>query len=68
MKDACILSARRTEVGVSGGSLRDCSPGRLGSVFVKDALEWVGAQQGKVEGIAMGDVLPACHDQNVAVA
>ena len=66
MKNVAIVSARRTAVGKFGGSLKDCSPGRLGSVVLKDALKWVDVEQSEVEEVIMGNVLSAGHGQNVA--
>ncbi len=38
MNNVVIVSATRTAVGKFGGSLKDFSPGQLGSVVLKDAL------------------------------
>ncbi len=66
MNDVVIVSATRTAVGKFGGSLKDFSPGQLGSVVIKDALKKAGVEQSEVEEVIMGNVLSAGHGQNVA--
>ncbi len=66
MKNVVIVSATRTAVGKFGGSLKDFSPGQLGSVVLKDALKRVNVEQSEVEEVVMGNVLSAGHGQNVA--
>src|SRR3990172_7854957 len=66
MNNVVIVSATRTAVGKFGGSLKDFSPGQLGSVVLKDALKRVNVEQNKVEEVIMGNVLSAGHGQNVA--
>ncbi len=66
MNNVVIVSATRTAVGKFGGSLKDFSPGQLGSVVLKDALKKVDVEQSEVEEIVMGNVLSAGHGQNVA--
>ncbi len=61
-----IVSATRTAVGKFGGSLKDFSPGQLGSVVLKDALKRVNVEHSEVEEVVMGNVLSAGHGQNVA--
>jgi acetyl-CoA C-acetyltransferase len=41
MNNVVVVSATRTAVGKFGGSLKDFSPGQLGSVVLKDALKRV---------------------------
>ncbi|MBU4372981.1 MAG: acetyl-CoA C-acetyltransferase [Candidatus Methanoperedenaceae archaeon] len=66
MNNVVIVSATRTAVGKFGGSLKDFSPGQLGSAVLKDALKKAGVEQGEVEEVIMGNVLSAGHGQNVA--
>ncbi|MDP2767376.1 MAG: acetyl-CoA C-acetyltransferase [Candidatus Methanoperedens sp.] len=66
MNNVVIVSATRTAVGKFGGSLKDFSPGQLGSVVLKDALKKAGVEQSEVEEVIMGNVLSAGHGQNVA--
>ncbi|MDD5616789.1 MAG: acetyl-CoA C-acetyltransferase [Candidatus Methanoperedens sp.] len=66
MKNVVIVSATRTAVGKFGGSLKDFSPGQLGSVVLKDTLKRVNVEKSEVEEVIMGNVLSAGHGQNVA--
>ena len=66
MNNVVIVSATRTAVGKFGGSLKDFSPGQLGSVVLKDALKRANLEQSEVEEVVMGNVLSAGHGQNVA--
>ncbi len=66
MNNVVIVSATRTAVGKFGGSLKDFSPGQLGSVVLKDALGRAGIEQNEVKEVVMGNVLSAGHGQNVA--
>ena len=66
MNNVVIVSATRTAVGKFGGSLKDFSPGQLGSVVLKDALKRVNVEQSAVDEVVMGNVLSAGHGQNVA--
>jgi acetyl-CoA C-acetyltransferase len=66
MNNVVIVSATRTAVGKFGGSLKDFSPGQLGSVVLKDALKRVNVEHSEVEEVIMGNVLSAGHGQNVA--
>jgi len=66
MNNVVIVSATRTAVGKFGGSLKDFSPGQLGSVVLKDALKRANIEQSEVEEVVMGNVLSAGHGQNVA--
>jgi len=66
MNNVVVVSATRTAVGKFGGSLKDFSPGQLGSVVLKDALKRVNVESGDVEEVVMGNVLCAGHGQNVA--
>jgi acetyl-CoA C-acetyltransferase len=66
MNNVVIVSATRAAVGKFGGSLKDFSPGQLGSVVLKDALKRAGVEQSEVEEVVMGNVLSAGHGQNVA--
>jgi acetyl-CoA C-acetyltransferase len=66
MNNVVIVSATRTAVGKFGGSLKDFSPGQLGSVVLKDTLKRVNVESGDVEEVIMGNVLSAGHGMNVA--
>ncbi len=66
MKNVVIVSATRTAVGKFGGSLKDFSPGQLGSVVLKDALKRANVESNDVDEVILGNVLSAGHGQNVA--
>ncbi|MEK7280252.1 MAG: acetyl-CoA C-acetyltransferase, partial [Nitrospirota bacterium] len=66
MNNVVIVSATRTAVGKFGGSLKDFSPGQLGSLVLKDALKRAGVEPGEVDEVIMGNVLSAGQGQNVA--
>ncbi|HEY9206370.1 MAG TPA: acetyl-CoA C-acetyltransferase [Candidatus Methanoperedens sp.] len=66
MKNVAIVSASRTAIGKFGGSLKDFTPGQLGSIVLKDALKRADVDTGEVDEIIMGNVLSAGHGQNVA--
>ncbi len=66
MNKVVIVSATRTAVGKFGGSLKDFSPGQLGSVVLKDVMKRVNVEQSEVKEVIMGNVLSAGHGQNVA--
>jgi len=54
-----IVSAVRTPIGMFGGSLKDVSATRLGSVAIKAAVEKAGLQPGDVDEVLMGCVIQA---------
>ncbi len=66
LNNVVIVSATRTAVGKFGGSLKDFSPGQLGSLVLKDALKRAGVEPGEVDEVIMGNVLSAGQGQNVA--
>ncbi|MCE8424907.1 MAG: acetyl-CoA C-acetyltransferase [Candidatus Methanoperedens sp.] len=66
MRNVVIVSATRTAIGKFGGSLKEFSPGKLGSVVLKDALNRADITPGDVNEVIMGNVLSAGHGQNVA--
>ncbi len=66
MRNVAIVSAARTAIGKFGGSLKDFTPGQLGSFVLKDALKRAGTESCDVDEVIMGNVLSAGHGQNVA--
>ncbi len=66
MRNVVIASATRTAIGKFGGSLKDFTPGQLGSIVLKDALKRADVDTGEVDEVVMGNVLSAGHGQNVA--
>lgn len=59
MKEVYIISAVRTPMGSWGGSLKDFSATKLGSVAIKAALEKAGIKGEDVNEVLMGCVLQA---------
>lgn len=59
MKEVYILSAVRTPIGSFGGSLKDLSATKLGSIAIKAALERSGVQASLVDDVLMGCVMQA---------
>ncbi len=59
MKEVYIVSAVRTPMGSWGGSLKDFSATKLGSIAIKGALERAGVSPDAVNEVLMGCVLQA---------
>jgi acetyl-CoA C-acetyltransferase len=59
MKEVYIISAVRTPLGSWGGSLKDFSATKLGSIAIKGALEKAGIKAEDVNEVLMGCVLQA---------
>jgi acetyl-CoA C-acetyltransferase len=59
MKEVYIISAVRTPMGSWGGSLKDLSATRLGSIAIKAAIERAGIKAEEVNEVLMGCVLQA---------
>jgi acetyl-CoA C-acetyltransferase len=59
MKEVYIISAVRTPIGSWGGSLKEFSATRLGSIAIKGALEKAGVDPKEVNEVLMGCVLQA---------
>lgn len=66
MKNVVIASAIRTAIGKFGGSLKDFSPGQLGSAVLKEAISIGNTAGNEINEVIMGNVLSAGHGQNVA--
>ncbi len=58
-KEVYIISAVRTPIGSFGGTLKDISATKLGSVAIKGAVEKAGINPADVEEVYMGCVLQA---------
>lgn len=58
-KEVYIISAVRTPIGSFGGTLKDISATKLGSVAIKGAVEKAGIKPADVEEVYMGCVLQA---------
>ena len=59
MKEVYIVSAVRTPMGSWGGSLKDFSATKLGSIAIKGAIERAGIDASEVNEVLMGCVLQA---------
>jgi len=59
MKEVYIVSAVRTPIGSWGGSLKDFSATKLGSIAIKGALERAGVAASEVNEVLMGCVMQA---------
>jgi acetyl-CoA C-acetyltransferase len=57
MKEVYIISAVRTPMGSFGGSLKDISATRLGSIAIKGALHKAGLKPAQVQDVLMGCVI-----------
>ena len=49
MKKVCIVDAKRTAIGSMLGTLKDRTPGEIGSVVVKNILETTKLDPSKVD-------------------
>ncbi|MCD6499360.1 MAG: thiolase family protein [Deltaproteobacteria bacterium] len=59
VRDAVIVSAARTPVGVFGGTLKGIHSARLGALAVEAAVQRAGVDKDLVDEVIMGCVLPA---------
>lgn len=66
MREVVIVSAVRTPIGSFNGSLKSISPGELGSIVIKEALERANLSPEKVDEVFMGCVLQGGHGQGIA--
>ena len=56
--DIYILGAARTAIGTFGGSLKDLSPTRTGTVAVREAIARAGLSTADVDHAVFGNVIP----------
>ncbi|MFB1049413.1 acetyl-CoA C-acetyltransferase [Paraliobacillus sp. JSM ZJ581] len=66
MEDVVIVSAIRTPIGKFGGSLKDTSAKKLGSLTVNEALKQANIKSDEVDSVIFGNVLQAGLGQNIA--
>ena len=66
MKDVVIVSAVRTPIGTFGGSFKDVSAVKLGTVAAKEAINRAGIKPDMIDEVIFGNVLQAGLGQNVA--
>lgn len=65
-KKIIIAGACRTPIGSMGGSLSEISPGDLGGIVIKEAINRAGVKAADIDHVYMGNVLQAGQGQNVA--
>ena len=58
MTEIYLVSAARTAIGSFGGSLKDQTPGTLGTVPVRAVVERAGVDPGEVGHVVLGTVIP----------
>lgn len=63
MKKVVITTAKRTPIGVLGGSLSSLSAARLGSIAIKAVLDASGIDKNLIDEVIMGNVLTAGQGQ-----
>jgi len=66
MKEIYLVSACRTAVGSFGGSLKDTSAPKLGSIVAKEAIKRAGIDPANLNEVMFGCILTAGLGQNVA--
>ena len=66
MREAVIVSAVRTPLGSSNGSLGSIGATALGAIVIKEAVRRAGIADDQVNEVIMGMVLPCGYGQNPA--
>lgn len=66
MKDAVIVSAVRTPIGVIGGALKDVTPQDLGAIAIREAVARAGIDANIVEEVIMGWSRQSTEAANIA--
>jgi len=66
MREVVIVSAVRTPVGNFNGALAGFTPGDLGAIVIKEAIQRAGIKPEQVDEVYMGCILQAGHGQGVA--
>lgn len=66
MREVVIASAVRTPIGTFGGSFKDVSAVKLGTIAAKEALKRAKVEPEMVDEVIFGNVLQAGLGQNVA--
>lgn len=66
MREVVIASAVRTPIGNFNGSLAGFTPGELGAIAIKEAIQRAGIRPEQVDEVYMGCILQAGHGQGVA--
>ena len=65
-REVVVVSACRTAIGSYMGALSDFSPGRLGAVVVREAIQRAGIRPDQVDEVIMGNILAAGAGQGIA--
>lgn len=65
-RDVVFVSACRTAIGSYMGALSDFSPGKLGAVVVREAIQRAGIRPDQVDEVIMGNILSAGAGQGIA--
>ncbi len=65
-REVVIVSACRTAIGSYLGALSDFSPGKLGAVVVREAIQRAGIRPDQVDEVIMGNILAAGAGQGIA--
>ncbi|MEW9121374.1 MAG: acetyl-CoA C-acetyltransferase [Thermotaleaceae bacterium] len=65
-REIVIASAVRTAIGSFNGSLASISPGEMGAIVIREALNRANVKPENVDEVFMGCVLQAGHGQGVA--
>lgn len=66
MKELYVVNCCRTAIGSFGGSLKDVSAAKLGSIVMKEALQRSGVKAEDLDEVIFGCILTAGAGQNVA--
>jgi len=66
MREVVIASAVRTPIGSFNGSLAGFTPGDLGTIAIKEALNRAGIKPEQVDDVYLGCILQAGHGQGIA--
>lgn len=64
--NAYIVSACRTAIGTYGGTFKDVSAPKLGTIVVAEAIKRAGIDPASIDEVIMGQVLSAGVGQNLA--
>ena len=59
MREIYVVNCCRTAIGSFGGSLKDVSAAKLGSIVVKEALNRAGVKPENVDEVMFGCILTA---------
>ncbi|MCX5872195.1 MAG: acetyl-CoA C-acetyltransferase [Deltaproteobacteria bacterium] len=66
LREAVIVSATRTPLGVFNGTLGGIGTTKLGGLVIEEAVKRAGIEKTEVDEVIMGQVLPCGYGQNPA--